>query len=82
MRKGHAASGRGLGEILADIAGRDDPELSLRELVEAMGDRGHGLLIAVLALPNVLPVYRGDRSWVVRLPNFLLPRRLHLQKSA
>lgn len=68
MRKGHAASGRGLGEILAEIAGRDDPELSLRELVDAMGDRGHGLLIAVLALPNVLPVYLPGLSAIFGLP--------------
>lgn len=68
MKKRHAASGRGLGATLAGIAGRDDPELSLGELVETMGDQGHGLLIAVLALPNVLPVYLPGLSAVFGLP--------------
>lgn len=68
MRKGHAGTGRGLGEILAEVAGREEPELSLGELVEAMGDRGHGLLIAALALPNVLPLYLPGLSAVFGLP--------------
>jgi hypothetical protein len=68
MKKGHAATGRGLGETLAEIAGRPDPQLTIGELVEALGDRGPGLLIAVLALPNVLPLYLPGLSAVFGLP--------------
>ena len=68
MTEMHAARGRRLGDILAEISRRSDPELRLGELIEAMGDRGHGLLIAAFALPNVLPVYLPGLSAVFGLP--------------
>jgi hypothetical protein len=68
MTERHAARGRRLREILAEISARSDPELRLGELIEAIGDRGHGLLIAAFALPNVLPVYLPGLSAVFGLP--------------
>jgi hypothetical protein len=68
MTEMHAARGRRLREILAEISARSDPELRLGELIEAIGDRGHGLLIAAFALPNVLPVYLPGLSAVFGLP--------------
>ena len=68
MTEMHTARGRRLRDILAEISRRSDPELRLGELIEAMGDRGHGLLIAALALPNVLPVYLPGLSAVFGLP--------------
>jgi hypothetical protein len=67
MTEMHAARGRRLRDILAEISQRSDPELRLGELIEAMGDRGQGLLIA-FALPNVLPVYLPGLSAVFGLP--------------
>src|SRR4029077_20821588 len=60
--------GRRLGEILAELAARPEPDLTLGELIQSMGDRGHGLLIAALALPNVLPIYLPGLSAVFGLP--------------
>ena len=68
MTEMHAARGRRLNEILAEISERSDPELPIGELIEAMGDRGHGLLIAAFALPNVLPVYLPGLSALFGLP--------------
>jgi len=68
MTEMHTARGRRLRDILAEISRRSDPELRLGELIEAIGDRGHGLLIAALALPNVLPVYLPGLSAVFGLP--------------
>jgi len=68
MTERRAARGRRLGEILAELSARSDPELRLGELIEAIGDRGHGLLIAAFALPNVLPVYLPGLSAVFGLP--------------
>jgi hypothetical protein len=82
MRKMHAATGRRLGEILAGIAGRSEPELRLGELIEAMGDRGHGLLIAAFALPNVLPIYLPGLSAVFGLPLVFVALQLTLGRQS
>ncbi|HEY8017631.1 MAG TPA: exopolysaccharide biosynthesis protein [Dongiaceae bacterium] len=68
MTTRHAGDGRRLGEILAELAARPEPDLTLGELIQGMGDRGHGLLIAALALPNVLPIYLPGLSAVFGLP--------------
>jgi hypothetical protein len=81
MRRMHAAEGRRLREILAEIAGRSDPELRLGELIEAMGDRGHGLLIAALALPNLLPLYLPGLSAVFGLPLVFVALQLVLGRD-
>jgi hypothetical protein len=66
--RAHAANGRRLGEILTEIAGRPEPRLELGELIDSMGDRSHGLLVAALALPNALPIYLPGLSAVFGLP--------------
>jgi hypothetical protein len=63
-----AANGRRLGEIMAEIARRPNPQLTLGELVESMGDRGYGLVLAALALPNAMPLYIPGLSAVFGLP--------------
>jgi hypothetical protein len=68
MRARHAGDGRRLGEILSELADRPAPDLTLGELIDSMSDRGHGLLIAALALPNVLPIYLPGLSAVFGLP--------------
>jgi len=78
MRARHAGDGRRLGEILAELAARPAPDLTLGELIESMGDRGHGLLIAALALPNVLPLYLPGLSAVFGLPLVFVALQLTL----
>jgi len=81
MRARHAGDGRRLGEILAELAARPAPDLTLGELIESMGDRGHGLLIAALALPNVLPLYLPGLSAVFGLPLVFVALQLTLGRQ-
>jgi hypothetical protein len=76
-----AADGRRLGEILTELAGRPEPMLALGELVESMGDRGYGLLIAACALPNVLPLYLPGLSAVFGLPLVFVALQLALGRA-
>ena len=78
MTEMHAARGRRLGDILAEISQGSDPDIRLGELVEAIGDRGHGLLIAAFALPNVLPIYLPGLSAVFGLPLIFVALQLVL----
>jgi len=82
VKERSAANGRRLGEILAEIARRPEPELRLGELVDGMGDRSHGLLIAALALPNVLPVYLPGLSAVFGLPLVFVAAQLAVGRKA
>ena len=78
MTEMHAARGRRLGDILAEISQGSDPDIRLGELIEAIGDRGHGLLIAAFALPNVLPIYLPGLSAVFGLPLIFVALQLVL----
>src|SRR5262249_18454962 len=82
MRTRHAADGRRLAEILTELSGRPEPMLTLGELVESMGDRGYGLLIAALALPNVLPLYLPGLSAVFGLPLVFVALQLALGRHS
>ena len=43
-------------DLLCDFAASlETPQVSIRQIVDALGDRGLGVLIAVFALPNILP---------------------------
>lgn len=81
MTTRHAGDGRRLGEILAELAARPEPDLTLGELIQCMGDRGHGLLIAALALPNVLPIYLPGLSAVFGLPLVFIAFQLVLGRQ-
>ncbi|HSY86515.1 MAG TPA: exopolysaccharide biosynthesis protein [Verrucomicrobiae bacterium] len=81
MRARHAGDGRRLGEILAELAARPAPDLTLGELIESVGDRGYGLLIAALALPNVLPIYLPGLSAVFGLPLVFVALQLTLGRQ-
>jgi hypothetical protein len=77
----HAADGRRLGQILSEIAGRPEPRLTLGELIDSMGDRSHGLLVAALALPNALPIYLPGLSAVFGLPLVFLALQLAIGRD-
>jgi hypothetical protein len=43
-------------ELLCEFAASlSTPQVSVRQIVDALGDRGLGVLIAIFALPNILP---------------------------
>jgi hypothetical protein len=57
--------------MLADFLARDmDDRVTLGELVELFGDRAFGMLLLILAIPNVVPV--PGLSTVVGIPTILL----------
>lgn len=82
MRRKRSVDGRRLGDILTALAERPEPPLSLGELVESVGDRGYGLLIAALALPNVLPLYLPGLSAVFGLPLVFVAVQLALGRPS
>lgn len=55
-------------EVLIGLVGDGTGQLRLSEVVAALGDRGYGLLIFILALPNVLPLYIPGLSAVFGVP--------------
>lgn len=60
---------RSVSAILADMAQnwpRD--RITLGDFVEVLGDRGYGLLMLTLTLPNVVPIYVPGLSAVTGLP--------------
>lgn len=65
-----AASGRRqrISDILIGLAGDGSGQLRLGDVVAALGDRGYGLFIFILALPNVLPIYIPGLSAVFGVP--------------
>jgi hypothetical protein len=69
-------------ELLARLAAdHPGPRISLRDLVEALGERGFGLLMLVLALPNIVPgpAIPGF-SAIFALPLVLLALQLTLRR--
>jgi hypothetical protein len=61
-----------ISEILVGLAGDGSGHLTLGEVVAALGDRGYGLLIFVLTLPNLLPIYIPGLSAVFGIPLALI----------
>ncbi len=59
-------------DILIGLAGDGSGQLRLGDVVAALGDRGYGLLIFILALPNVLPIYIPGLSAVFGIPLALI----------
>jgi hypothetical protein len=61
--------GRRVTEVLREIANTwPDERITLGDFVDLFGDRGHGLLMLTLALPNLVPVYLPGLSAVTGLP--------------
>ena len=52
--------------------------MRLGEVVSALGDRGYGLLILVLAAPSLLPIYIPGLSAVVGIPLALIALQMAL----
>jgi hypothetical protein len=65
-------------EVLIELAGDGSGRLRLGDVVTALGDRGYGLLIFILALPNVLPIYIPGLSAVFGVPLALIALQMML----
>jgi hypothetical protein len=79
-RSGPDATRRPLSRILTEIA--EDParaRVSIRDLIDAMGDRAFGALLLVFALPNAIPAPPGT-SGVLGVPLVILTAQLMLRQ--
>ena len=69
---------RRVSEVLLDLAGDGSGWLRLGDVVTALGDRGYGLLIFILALTNVIPIYIPGLSAVFGVPLALIALQMML----
>lgn len=69
---------RRVSEVLADLAGDGSGWLRLGDVVAALGDRGYGLMIFILAVPNVLPIYIPGLSAIFGIPLALIALQMML----
>ncbi len=65
-------------EVLTELAGDGSGQLHLGDVVAALGDRGYGLVIFILALPNVLPIYIPGLSAIFGVPLALIALQMML----
>lgn len=66
-------------EVLASLALGDSPDLSLREMVDAFGERGFGALLLLLTLMALLPWPPGGKT-LFAIPIMLLAAEMALQR--
>lgn len=64
------------------VEDQTDPNLSLGDIVTALENRGYGVLILVLALPNLMPIYLPGLSAVFGLPLAFLSLQLMLGRPS
>ena len=67
-----------MSEVLLDLAGDGSGWLRLGDIVTALGDRGYGILIFILALPSVLPLYIPGVSALFGIPLALIALQMML----
>ncbi|GIK99228.1 MAG: hypothetical protein BroJett029_34370 [Alphaproteobacteria bacterium] len=62
-------NGRDVSDVLREIANTwPEERISLGDFVDLFGDRGHGLLMFTLTLPNLVPIYLPGLSAITGLP--------------
>ena len=71
---------RRFSDVLEALGQGDDPRLSLREMVEAFGERGFGAVILMLALMALIPWPPGGKA-VFSVPIILISAELALQRD-
>lgn len=69
-------------QLLDEFAqGLHKPYVTVGEIVEAFGDRGLGLLLAIFSLPNVIPTAVPGATIVFGVPSFVFSIELALGKK-
>lgn len=71
---------RTFSEVIEDLGRPDKPRLYLGELVDALGERGFGALMLLLAILNALPLPPGATT-VLGAPLLLLSIQLALRRE-
>jgi hypothetical protein len=64
-----------LSDILKNLAENDDPNMTLGDVVRALGERGFGALILLFAAPNLIPLPPGS-SFVFGVPLVFITAQL------
>lgn len=71
---------RTFSDVLERLGYGDDPKLSLKEMVEAFGERGFGAVILMLSLMALIPWPPGGKA-VFAVPIILIVAELALQRD-
>lgn len=71
---------RAFSDVLERLGQGDEPKLSLREMVEAFGERGFGAVILMLALMALFPWPPGGKA-VFSVPIILIAVEMALQRE-
>jgi len=69
-----------LSEILKRLAQNSNPDLTLGDIVMALGERGFGALILLLAAPNLIPLPPGS-SFVFGVPLLFITAQLMIKQD-
>nr|ALS88970.1 exopolysaccharide synthesis, ExoD [uncultured bacterium] len=77
MREPHSER---LSDILKRLAQNHDPAMTLGDIVKALGERGFGALILLLAAPNLIPLPPGS-SFVFGVPLIFITAQLMIKQD-
>jgi hypothetical protein len=69
-----------LSDILKRLAGNHSPDLTLGDIVQALGERGFGALILLLAAPNLIPLPPGS-SFIFGVPLVFITAQLMIKQD-
>ena len=77
MREAHSER---LSDVLRRLAQNSNPDLTLGDIVKALGERGFGALILLLAAPNLIPLPPGS-SFVFGVPLLFITAQLMIKQD-
>jgi hypothetical protein len=69
-----------LSDILKRLAQNSNPDMTLGDVVKALGERGFGALILLLAAPNLIPLPPGS-SFVFGVPLIFITAQLMIKQD-
>ena len=69
-----------LSDILKRLAQDRNPDLTLGDIVRALGERGFGALILLLAAPNIIPLPPGS-SFIFGVPLVFITAQLMIKQN-
>ncbi len=69
-----------LSDILKGLAQNHNPDLTLGDIVRALGERGFGALILLLAAPNIIPLPPGS-SFIFGVPLVFITAQLMIKQD-